>query len=71
MDDGVVAVGRDGVLPLSFAQQRLWFLDQLAPESAAYNVADAYRVRGRLDVGALSAALSDLVVRHEGCAHRL
>ena len=66
IDDGVVAVGRDGVLPLSFAQQRLWFLDQLAPESAAYNVADAYRVRGRLDVGALSAALSDLVVRHEG-----
>ncbi|MEW2391018.1 amino acid adenylation domain-containing protein [Streptomyces venezuelae] len=52
-------------LPLSFAQQRLWFLDQLVPGSAFYNMCDAFRVRGVLDVGALERALVALVERHE------
>ncbi|WP_306338968.1 condensation domain-containing protein, partial [Streptomyces sp. KL118A] len=60
-------VGRGGPspLPLSFAQQRLWFLDQLVPDSAFYNMCDAFRVRGALDVGALERALKLLVERHE------
>ncbi|AXE88333.1 Gramicidin S synthase 2 [Streptomyces sp. Go-475] len=58
-------VERDGPLPLSFAQQRLWFLDQLVPDSAFYTMCDAFRVRGRLDVDALRRALRMLVARHE------
>ena len=56
---------RSGPLPLSFAQQRLWFLDQLEPGSAAYNVPAALRLKGRLDVGALGRALDEVVRRHE------
>ncbi|MEX5713886.1 condensation domain-containing protein, partial [Parafrankia sp. FMc6] len=49
----------------SFAQQRMWFLDQLDPGSGVYNVAAAWRLRGRLDVDALEAALNALIERHE------
>jgi amino acid adenylation domain-containing protein len=51
--------------PLSYAQQRLWFLQQLEAEGAAYNMASAVRLRGRLDAGALEAALREVVRRHE------
>jgi amino acid adenylation domain-containing protein len=51
--------------PLSFAQQRLWFLDQLAPGDPAYNIHGAVRLRGRLDAGALARALSAIAARHE------
>ncbi|HEX7240246.1 MAG TPA: amino acid adenylation domain-containing protein, partial [Longimicrobiaceae bacterium] len=62
----VVPVPRDGSpLPLSFAQQRLWTLDQLEPGSTAYNVPLPLRLRGALDAGALRAALEELVRRHE------
>ncbi len=61
----VVPVGRDRHLPLSFAQERLWFLAQLEPESAAYNVPSVLRFDGPLDVGALAGALSAVVERHE------
>ncbi|HEY4461736.1 MAG TPA: condensation domain-containing protein, partial [Streptosporangiaceae bacterium] len=62
----IPVVARDGGgLPLSFAQQRLWFLDQFEPGSAEYVVPSAVRLRGRLDVGALNAALTGLVARHE------
>jgi len=58
--------GRDGAEgPLSFAQERLWFLFKLDPESAAYNVPMARRIAGRLDAAAFAAALDDLVRRHE------
>ncbi|MFG2594328.1 condensation domain-containing protein, partial [Streptomyces sp. NPDC048462] len=57
--------GATGPLPLSFAQQRLWFLDRLTPDSADYLVPTALRVRGSLDVTALEKALSGLVARHE------
>ncbi len=51
--------------PLSFAQERLWFLDRLEPGGALYNVPAALRATGRLDVPALAAALGEIVRRHE------
>ena len=57
--------GRDRPAPLSFGQQRLWFLHQLAPESAAYNIPLALRMDGPLDARALAAALTEVVRRHE------
>lgn len=54
-----------GPIPLSFAQQRLWFLDKLAPGNSAYNIFEAIRLRGQLNVGALEASLSEIVRRHE------
>ncbi len=57
---------RDGEsLPLSFAQQRLWFLDQMAPLNAAYTMAAALRLQGDLNIAALERSLRDLVQRHE------
>ena len=52
-------------LPLSFAQQRLWFLAQLRPDDAAYNMAAAVELRGRLDAGALDDAFWRVMRRHE------
>jgi amino acid adenylation domain-containing protein len=55
----------DGDRPLSFAQERLWFLDQLEPGTAAHNLATTLRLEGRLDPGALRRALEEVVARHE------
>ncbi len=51
--------------PLSFAQQRLWFLEQLDPGTALYNVPEALEIEGPLDVAALESALASIVTRHE------
>ncbi|MEV1178204.1 amino acid adenylation domain-containing protein, partial [Nonomuraea sp. NPDC049784] len=67
----IVPVGRDRLLPLSFAQQRLWFLTQMAPESTEYNVPLALRLTGPLDEVALGAALGAIVDRHEVLRTRL
>ncbi len=56
---------RDRDLELSFAQERLWFLHQLDPESEVYNVPSAVRLGGKLDVAALRQALAGVVRRHE------
>ncbi|HEX8338672.1 MAG TPA: amino acid adenylation domain-containing protein, partial [Pyrinomonadaceae bacterium] len=64
-DEPVTAVGRDGKLPLSFAQQRLWFLDQLEPGDATYNIAAAVTLEGPLNVAALEHAFNEVVRRHE------
>ena len=55
----------DVSIPLSFAQQRLWFLDQLDPGSAVYNMPVALRLAGDLDVPALERSLNELLKRHE------
>src|SRR5262249_3679876 len=57
--------GRDGRAPLSFPQQRLWFLSRLAPDSAVYNVSPAFRLRGALDPAALAAALGEIRRRQD------
>ncbi|HLK57997.1 MAG TPA: amino acid adenylation domain-containing protein, partial [Chthonomonadaceae bacterium] len=58
-------VSREERLPLSFAQQRLWFVDQFDPGSAAYNLPSALQLTGPLDIEALSRSLNELVRRHE------
>src|SRR4051794_24222029 len=54
-----------GPLPLSFAQQRLWFIDQLQPGSVFFNVSTALRLSGTLDAAAFGRALTEVVRRHE------
>jgi amino acid adenylation domain-containing protein len=61
---------RDGRLPLSSAQQRLWFIEQLAPARSAYQVSAAARLSGPLDVDALRAALRGVVRRHDALRTR-
>ena len=61
----IVPVARDGELPLSFAQQRLWFIDQLEPGGSVYNFPAAVRLKGPLNVAALKQSLNEIVKRHE------
>jgi amino acid adenylation domain-containing protein len=61
----IARVARDRAIPLSFAQERLWFLDQFEPGSAFYNLTSAYRLKGRLHVEALEHAFKEIVRRHE------
>ncbi|WP_186066623.1 non-ribosomal peptide synthetase/type I polyketide synthase [Burkholderia gladioli] len=61
----LVAAERPELLPLSFEQQRLWFLDQLHPDSTLYHVPVALRVAGAFDVAAFQGALEAVVARHE------
>jgi amino acid adenylation domain-containing protein len=63
--DSVVPVPRDAPLPLSFSQERLWFLDRLEPDNAFYNIPAALRLRGVLHADALERALGELLRRHE------
>ncbi|HYO56996.1 non-ribosomal peptide synthetase, partial [Archangium sp.] len=56
---------RDGALPLSFAQQRLWFLDQWQPQSALYNIPAAIQMEGELKVGVLERCFTEILQRHE------
>jgi amino acid adenylation domain-containing protein/FkbM family methyltransferase len=58
-------LSRDGDVPLSFAQQRLWFIDQLEPGSALYNVPTAWRIRGKMRVALLQQCFNEIVQRHE------
>jgi amino acid adenylation domain-containing protein len=69
----LVRVEREGPevrLPLSFAQQRLWFLDQLAPNTSSNNVPGAVRLKGPLNVAALEHSITEIVRRHESLRTR-
>src|SRR6185369_14926860 len=63
----IVTAGRrgNGALPLTFAQQRLWFQDQLNPVTAYYNLPKAVRLHGVLNLSALARSFAELVRRHE------
>ncbi|HVR95616.1 MAG TPA: amino acid adenylation domain-containing protein, partial [Thermoanaerobaculia bacterium] len=61
----IVQVPRDAELPLSFAQQRLWLLDQIEPGSLAYNIPTAVRLTGELPSGLLERTFAGIVRRHE------
>ena len=58
-------VSRDGKLPLSYTQKRLWLLDKIEPESTAYNMSKAVRLRGELNLTALEKSLNEIFNRHE------
>lgn len=64
-ENRISPISRDGLLPLSFAQQRIWFLDELEPDNPFYNVALAKRIRGSLNVECLRDSLLALIHRHE------
>ena len=61
----ILPVPRNGDLALSFAQQRLWFFDQLEPGLSAYNIPAAVRFQGPLNLAALERSLNEIVKRHE------
>ena len=61
----LVRISRDCSLPLSFAQQRLWFLDRLVPNNPFYNIPFSVRLQGKLDYVALKKAFGAIVDRHE------
>jgi amino acid adenylation domain-containing protein len=58
-------VARDGHLPLSFAQQRLWFLHYLSPDSRSYNTVEILQIEGNLNLTVLEQSLGELINRHE------
>jgi len=59
-------VPREGELPLSFAQQRMWFFDQLSSGTSAFNIALGVRLKGKLNIAALEQTLGEIMRRHEG-----
>ena len=61
----IVRVSHEANLPLSFVQQRLWFLHELEPTSSFYNVPVAVRLRSRLQIDAMQRTLNEIVRRHE------
>jgi amino acid adenylation domain-containing protein len=61
----IASIDRSAPLPLSFSQQRLWFLDQIVPGSALYNMPTALKLKGLLDLAAIQRALDEVLRRHE------
>ncbi|KRP58774.1 amino acid adenylation domain-containing protein [Pseudomonas trivialis] len=67
----LLPAGREQPLPLSYAQERQWFLWQLEPSSAAYHIPSALRLKGQLDTAALQRSFDTLLARHESLRTRL
>jgi amino acid adenylation domain-containing protein len=65
VESAIVPVSRDGELPLSFAQQRLWLVQQISPDNNSYNLLEALKLEGSLNIAALKQSLCELVRRHE------
>ncbi|MCB1121668.1 MAG: AMP-binding protein, partial [Verrucomicrobiae bacterium] len=65
VDDPIPSRPNSELSPLSFAQQRIWFLEELSPDTTMYNTGDAVRLTGDLDINALEKALIQVVQRHE------
>ncbi|MDJ0741876.1 MAG: amino acid adenylation domain-containing protein [Xenococcaceae cyanobacterium MO_167.B27] len=63
--EGIIPRAREDNLPLSFAQSRLWFLEQLEPGKSTYNIPFAFRILGALNITALNASLNQILQRHE------
>jgi amino acid adenylation domain-containing protein/non-ribosomal peptide synthase protein (TIGR01720 family) len=61
----LLPIPRSQSIPLSFAQARLWFLDQLQPNSAFYNIPLAWRLSGQLNIAALQSSINEIIRRHE------
>ena len=61
----LVPVSRNEHPPLSFSQERLWFIHQLQPDSSTYNVSLAFRLQGLLNISALEHSLNEIIQRHE------
>ncbi len=68
---GLRRISRTGPLPISYAQQRLWFLDQMQPGNSHYNIAFPVRMTGSLDLGALTSAIDALPLRHGALRTRI
>ncbi|OLP20313.1 hypothetical protein BST81_00820 [Leptolyngbya sp. 'hensonii'] len=64
--DPIQPIPRDQPIPLSFAQERLWFLGQLEGENSTYNISGAIRIEGSLQISVLEQAITEIVRRHEG-----
>src|SRR4051812_36854115 len=71
MIERLIKQQRTATSPLSFAQERLWILEQLELVGAAYNMTAAFQLEGNLNVSALRAALRDIVRRHEALRTRI
>jgi amino acid adenylation domain-containing protein len=67
----IVRVSRDKPIPLSFTQQRLWFIDRMAPGGSAYNIPASVRIQGSLDLAVLGRVLQEIVSRHESLRTRI
>src|SRR5690349_12612849 len=63
--DVLLPLARNGKLPLSFSQQRLWIIEQLTPANAAYHIPCAIRLSGQLNYAALTQAVAEIIRRHE------
>jgi amino acid adenylation domain-containing protein len=64
-DSHIAAIPRDVDLPLSFSQQRIWFLDRLTGTSTMYNIPQAFLLKGKLDVDVLRRSIREIIARHE------
>lgn len=63
--ESIVPVKREHYMPLSFAQERIWFFEQLRQGTSMYNISKAFRIRGELDITALKKSCEQLIERHE------